>query len=117
MYATIYIYRVPRRNRDAFLRVQKEAGEIYRSYGALADETYASVQVEGKYGCATFPQVLEVGEDEEVFLGLSRFRDRAHHDEVMAEVDKDDRSNELYSGVVTLLDISRVVRGEFERVA
>ena len=117
MYTAVYIYRVPKRNTAAFLRVQKEASEIYKRYGALADETFSLILSEAKYGCAAFPIALDVGEDEEVFLGLSRFLDRAHHDKVMAQVDKDDRINELYSEVIALFDIARVVRGEFECVA
>lgn len=116
MFTSIYIYRVPRKNVDAFLRVQQEAAEIYQRYGALADETFAPVNLEAKYGCMSFGDTLSVGEDEEVFVSLSRFRDRAHHDEVMAQADSDERISELYDEVTTLIDIGRVVRGEFERV-
>jgi uncharacterized protein YbaA (DUF1428 family) len=55
-------------------------------------------------------------EDEELFIGLSRFQDRNHHDEVMAKVDADAQINDLYAEMLTLLDMSRVVRGKFERV-
>ena len=58
---------------------------------------------------------LEVGEDEVLFIGLSRFHDRAHHDRVMAQVDADERIGELYGQVTRLLDVGRVLRGEFER--
>lgn len=114
MYVSVYIYRVPRENVAGFLHVQKEAAAIYQRYGALVDETYGLVPLEAKYGCSTFPQALDVGKGEEVFFGLSRFRDRAHHDEVMAQVDRDERINELYDEVTKLVDVARVVRGEFE---
>ena len=114
MYVSIYIYRVPRENAAAFLDVQKEAAAIYKRHGALVDETYALASLEAKYGCAAFAQALDVEKGEEVFFGLSRFRDRAHHDEVMTQVDGDERINELYDEVTKLLDVGRVVRGEFE---
>lgn len=116
MFTSIYIYRVPKENVDEFVRIQKEAAEIYQRYGALADETYAPVNLEAKYGCVSFSEALDVGEDEEVFIGISRFRDRAHHDQVMSQVDSDSRIGDLYNEVTKLLDIGRVVRGEFERV-
>jgi len=116
MYISLYIYRIPRGNKAAFLRIEKEVSTIYENYGALAVETYTLVSPEVKYGCATFLQVLDVGEDEEVLLGVSRFRDRDHHDEVMTQVDRDDRINELFREAIGLFDISRVVRGEFECV-
>ena len=115
MFTSIYIYRVPRKNVEAFLRVQQEAASIYRRYGALDDETFAPVDLQAKYGCMAFSDAFGVGKDEEVFVGLSRFRDRAHHDQVMAQVDSDDRIGELYDKVMALLDVGRVVRGEFER--
>jgi uncharacterized protein YbaA (DUF1428 family) len=115
MFTSIYIYRVPKENVDAFLRIQQEAAEIYQRYGALADETFAPVDLEAKYGCVPFFKALDVEEDEVIFIGLSRFRDRAHHDQVMSQVDADERIGDLYGQVTKLLDISRVVRGEFER--
>ena len=116
MFTSIYIYRVPRENVDAFLRIQREAAAIYESYGALADETYAPVDLKAKYGCVPIFEALDLGEDKEVFIGISRFRDRAHHDQVMSQVDSDERISDLYNEVTKLLDINRVVRGEFERV-
>jgi len=116
MFTSIYIYRVPCENVEAFLRVQQEAAAIYRRCGAIDDETFAPVNLAAKYGCDSFLSALDVGEGEKVFISLSRFRDRTHHDEVMAQVDSDERIDELYDKVTVLLDLSRVVRGEFERV-
>lgn len=116
MFTSIYVYRVPRQNSEAFLQVQREAAAIYQEYGALDDETFAPVNLESKYGCIAFPGALEVGEDEELFVSLSRFRDRSHHDEVMGLVDADGRIELLYEQVTGLLDVGRVVRGEFQRV-
>ena len=45
MFASIYIYRVPRENLDAFLRVQGEAAAIYRRCGALDDETFGPIDL------------------------------------------------------------------------
>ena len=46
---------------------------------------------------------------------MSHFHSRSHHDEVMSKVDADAGINDLYAEMLTLLDMSRVVRGEFER--
>jgi len=116
MYASIYIYRLPKENVDAFLQIQKEAAEIYQRYGALADETFAPVDLKAKYGCVPIFEALDVEADEEIFIGISRFRNRAHHDRVMSQVDSDERIGQLYGQVTKLLDINRVVRGEFEQV-
>lgn len=116
MFASIYIYRVPRENVKAFLRIQRQAAEIYREYGALDDETFGPVDLEAKYGCGAFANGLALAEGEDVLIGISRFRDQAHHEEVMEQVGSAPRINELYDEVTALLDVGRIVRGEFERV-
>lgn len=84
MFISIYVYRVPRENVDVFLRVQRDIAEIYRRYGANNDETFAPVNLEAKYGCAGFTGAFDIRDGEGVFIGLSSFHDRAHHDTVMA---------------------------------
>ena len=116
MFISIYLYRVPRENVEVFLRVQRDAAEIYRRYGAIDDVTFAPANLEAKYGCDGFTGALDIREGEEVFIGMSSFHDRLHHDTVMEQVDQDERIRELYEEVACLLDVGRVVRGEFERV-
>ena len=116
MFASIYIYRVPRQNVKAFLRIQRQAADIYRAYGALDDETFGPVDLEAKYGCVAFAGGLALAKGEDILVGISRFRDEAHHAEIMKQVDADPRINELYDEVAALLDVGRIVRGEFERV-
>ena len=115
MYTSIYIYRVPRRHVAAFLRVQAAALAIYRAHGALDDATYAPADLAARYGCAGFADAIGCGADEELYLSVSQFRDRAHHDEVMAIVDSDPQIAALYDEVVAVLDVGRIIRGEFER--
>lgn len=115
MYASIYIYRLPRAHLEAFLAVQQAARTIYRRYGAVDDETWTPAQLEAKYGCSAFPALLATTEDEVVVISLSRFHDRAHHDAVMARVDADAEMSALYQTVSQLMAIEAIVRGEFER--
>ncbi len=116
MYTSIYIFRVSKKNVEAFLGIQRKAAKIYKEYGALDDITYATADLKAKYGCAAFGDVLDVSEDEVVLIEISSFRDRAHHDEVMAKVDSDEQVEELYTEVTSLLNVECIVRGEFESV-
>ncbi len=116
MFSSIYIYRVPQSKIDEFLRIQTAAAIIYRRYGALDDETFAPVNLDAKYGCMALYDEIALGPDEQLFISASRFRDRAHHDVVMAQVDNDPEITELYQQITQILDVSRILRGEFERV-
>jgi uncharacterized protein YbaA (DUF1428 family) len=116
VYASIYIYRVPLANVEAFTNVQREALAIYHEHGAIDDATFAPVDLVARYGCIGFEDGVGAAPDERIFVSVSHFRDRAHHDAVMALVDADPRIERLYDEVTRLLDVARVVRGEFERV-
>jgi uncharacterized protein YbaA (DUF1428 family) len=116
MYASIYFFRVPVDRLDAFLRIQREAAEIELGYGALEDATFLAANLERKYGLAGFSDVIPLRRDEVLAIEVARFRDLAHHDAVMARVDVDPRIEALYEELTGLLDVRRLLRGEFERV-
>jgi uncharacterized protein YbaA (DUF1428 family) len=112
----LYIYRVPKENASAFLQIQKEAASLYKKYGALDDETFKPSNLEPKYGCIAFPDALNLKDDERIFFSVTRFHNKSHEDQVMAKVNSDERINDLYDRVTHLIEVNRVVRGEFELV-
>lgn len=116
MYLAIYIYPVRTARVGRFLEIQREAAAICAEHGALDDSTFAPRDLDAKYGCLDMPGAVDLREGEEVFVGISTFRDRAHHDEVMARVDADPRIDELYEAITGLVDVGRIRRGEFARV-
>jgi uncharacterized protein YbaA (DUF1428 family) len=116
MYMSIYVYFVQRENIEPFLKVQRETADIVRRYGALDDATFAEVDLKAKYATIAFGNKFNLNPGEKVFVGVSSFRNREHHDEVMAKVDEDERIDELYRRITTVLDVRRVVRGEFKRL-
>jgi uncharacterized protein YbaA (DUF1428 family) len=115
MYSSIYIYPVPAGREDEFLEIQREALEIYRAAGAIDDATYRPVMVDDRYGCLGFGHAVELRDGERVWISVSFFRDREHHDAVMAHVDADERIDQLFERIQQVVDVGRVVRGEFER--
>jgi len=96
MYVQLYLYPVAKGNVTAFLRIQREASELYKKYGAVDNETFESADLEPKYGCVGFPDATRLKQDETVFFSVTRFRDRSHQEEVMFKVNGDKRINELY---------------------
>jgi len=114
-YTSLYIYSVPNRKIPDFLQIQAAAAKIYVELGALADITFEPQKLEPIYGSLGFRETLQVTEGESIFFSLSTFKDREHHDSVMAQVDRDERILGLYDEICKILDISRIVRGEFSR--
>jgi uncharacterized protein YbaA (DUF1428 family) len=116
MYSSIYVYVVPCECVARFLEIQREAAEICLRYGAIDDLTFAPTNLDAKYGCSPFAGVVPVRPDERLFISVGKFRDRAHHDTVMQRVDRDPRINELNLEIDRILDVSRITRGEFQRI-
>lgn len=115
MHTIVSVYRVAPERVDDFLEIQRAAARIYVEHGALDDETLGAVDLSPRYGCRGFADAFDAGDDA-VLIGLARFRDRAHHDEVMARVNDDPRIDALFEQVSAVVDIGAVALGEFRRV-
>lgn len=100
---------------DEFLRIQKAAAERYIALGALGDETFAPVQGEARYDYLGSFSGMELRENEVLFISMSRFHDKAHHDEVSAVADEDAEINVLFNDLVKIVDIGRITHAEFEQ--
>jgi uncharacterized protein YbaA (DUF1428 family) len=88
---------------------------VWHRAGYPARDTLGAVDVSPRYGCRGFGDAFGAGDDA-VLVGLARFRDRAHHDEVMARVNDDPRIDALFEQVSAVIDIGSVALGEFHRV-
>jgi uncharacterized protein YbaA (DUF1428 family) len=116
MFTSLYFYRVPKENISDFLEIQKSSAEIYKKNGAIEDWTFRPENLNSKYGCSSFLNEISVKGGEELFFSISLFKSKEQHDKVMSLVDKDPEIEKLYNRICGLIDLSRVVRGEFNRL-
>lgn len=116
MYSVLYLYPVQKQSKDRFIEINKEAALIYKEYGAIEDNTFQSTFIESIYGCMGMKTSVNMYENETLMLSISTFNSKHHHDSVMEKVDADQRIIELYNEMIKVIDINRVVRGEFEKV-
>lgn len=116
-YLKLYLYPIQRRHRDEFLEIMREVRDIYQKHGAYGEELFLLHERTSKYGVTGLWEILPTKEDEEIWIGLDRYRDAEHSKEVMKAVDADPEINPLYEGILQLVNSpSRIVRGEFEEV-
>jgi uncharacterized protein YbaA (DUF1428 family) len=116
MFTSVYFCRVPLQNRTQFLEIQRKAAAIYVRHGAIGDWTFGPDNLDSKYGCSSFLTEITTQRGEELFFSLSLFHSRADHDRIMATVDNDPEIAELYLAIGKAIDLSRVIRGEFNRL-
>lgn len=89
-YVDGFVLPVPRANLEAYRQVAQQAGEIWREYGAL--EYVEAVADDVKPGKVTsFPQSVQLKDDEVVVFSWIVYESREHRDRVNEKVMKDPR--------------------------
>jgi uncharacterized protein YbaA (DUF1428 family) len=112
-YVDGFVVPVPTRNIDAYRRMARKAGKIWREHGALeyrecvGDDVHA-----GKV--TSFPRSVKLKPDETVAFSWIVFRSRAHRDRVNAKVMKDPRLADMMDQKAMPFDGKRMFWGGFK---
>ncbi len=114
-YVDGFVLPVPKRNLDAYRRLARKAGKIWREHGAL--EFRECVAEDVKKGKVTsFPQSVKRARNETVVFSWIVFKSRAHRDRVNAKVMKDPRLAEMMDPKAMPFDSKRMIYGGFDVV-
>ena len=112
-YVDGFVQPVPKRNLNAYRRIARKAGKIWREHGAL--EYRECVADDVKTGKVTsFPQSVKRKRNETVVFSWVVFKSRAHRDRVNAKVMKDPRLADMLDPKAMPFDTSRMIYGGFE---
>jgi uncharacterized protein YbaA (DUF1428 family) len=113
-YADGFVLPVSKRNLDAYRRMARKAGKIWREHGALEYRECAADDVPvGKV--ASFPRSVKLKSDETVAFAWIVFKSRAHRDRVNAKVMSDPRLGGMDSKDMPF-DAKRMIYGGFKVV-
>lgn len=89
-YVDGFVLPVPKKNVAAYRKIARQAGKIWREYGALEYiECIADDVKPGKH--TSFPQSVKLKPDETVVFAWIVYKSRAHRDRVNAKVMNDPR--------------------------
>jgi len=112
-YVDGFVVPVPTSNLDAYRRMARKAGKIWKEYGAL--EYVESVADDVKPGKVTsFPQAVKLKPDETVVFSWIVYKSRAHRDAVNAKVMKDPRLAPMMDPKSMPFDGKRMFWGGFK---
>jgi uncharacterized protein YbaA (DUF1428 family) len=112
-YVDGFVLPVPKRNLDAYRRMARKAGKIWREHGAL--EYRECVAEDVKPGDVTsFPQSVALKRGETVVFSWIVFKSRAHRDRVNAKVLKDPRLADSMDPKAMPFDGKRMIYGGFD---
>jgi len=113
-YVDGFVLPVPKRNVNAYRRLARKAGKVWREHGAIEyRECVADDVPAGKV--TSFPRSVKLKDDETVVFAWIVFRSRAHRDRVNAKVMKDPRVTGMDARDMPF-DGKRMIYGGFEVV-
>jgi uncharacterized protein YbaA (DUF1428 family) len=93
-YVDGFIVPVPKKNIDAYMKMSKKAGKLWKEYGALEYRECVADDVKpGKW--TSFPQSVKLKNDEVVIFSWIVYKSRAQRDKINAKVMKDPRLNAM----------------------
>jgi uncharacterized protein YbaA (DUF1428 family) len=111
-YVDGFVLPVPKDNVDAYRRMARKAGKIWREHGALAYHECVADDVDpGKV--TSFPRSVKAKPDETVVFAWIVYKSRAHRDRVNAKVLSDPRLTSEMSAAEMPFDSKRMFWGGF----
>ena len=117
-YVDGFVVPVPRRKLDAYRRMSRKSGKIWREHGALEFKECVADDVPlGKV--TSFPRSVKRKKDETVVFSWITFKSRAHRDRVNKKVMDDPRLAEMMDpeNMKNMpFDAKRMIYGGFEVV-
>ena len=112
-YVDGFLLPVPKKNLEAYARMSRKAGKVWREYGALDYKECAGDDLNVK-GMVPFPRRIRLKPGETVVFSWIVFRSRAHRDQVNAKVMKDPRLAGMMDSKAMPFDLKRMVYGGFK---
>lgn len=117
-HAQIFIYRIPKKNHDAIVQLNKQIKDILPEHGPLHSEFFYLSSTETVMDFVNITETVSAKQDEEeVWVEIQSYRNRNHRDEVMVNMEKDKNCESLYQQYLDLITPgSRTIIGEFSRL-
>jgi uncharacterized protein YbaA (DUF1428 family) len=113
----IYIYRVPKPNREEFLETMRKARDIYRKHGAKGEELFLLTDKTPRYNLTGLWELLCTPEKEDIWIGLDTYADEEDCRNVMKAVDADPDIDPLYKRVVEIVGSAElIIRAPLDKV-
>ena len=112
-----FVYRVPKKNHEAMMQLNKQFADIMRKYGAphlifQLNNTEAPME-----GITNIAKTVSANQDEEVWMELIFYKDRKHRDDVRAKMQNDERCGSLFRQFMDLITPgTNCIIGEFSYI-
>ncbi len=112
-YADGFVLAVPKKSIEAYRRMAKIAGKVWKEHGALDYKECVGDDLAVKFG-VPFTRMMKTKPSETVVFAWIVYKSRAHRDRVNAKVMADPRLAASMDGKSMPFDMKRMVYGGFK---
>ena len=114
-YVDGFVVPVPKKNVEAYRRMARLAGKVWREHGALEYVECVAEDVKpGKW--TSFPQAVKLKPNEVVWFSWIVYKSRKHRDRVIAKAMKDARLAQTMDPKAMPFDGKRMIYGGFTSI-
>ena len=115
-----FVWRIPKKNHDAMVKLQKQFNDILIKHGVLRMEIFQLTNTETYEGCTNIFNTVSANQDEEVWIELQSHRDLKRMDEITSDVMKDEIMHAEGPLIKKFMDLvtpeSGMIMGKFTRL-
>ncbi len=112
-YVDGFVIPVPKKSKQAYMRMARKAGKVWRDHGALDYKECIGDDVKpGKH--TSFPQSVKLKKNEVVWFSWIVYKNRKHRDGVLKKVMKDKRLASMMDPKKMPFDGKRMFYGGFK---
>ena len=116
----LFVWRIPKKNHDAMVKLQKQFNNILIKHGALRVEIFQLTNTDTYDGCTNIFNIVSANQDEEIWIELQSHKDLKLMDEITSEIMEDESMQTEGLLIKQFMDLiapeSGMIMGKFTRL-
>lgn len=116
----LFVWRIPKKNHDAMVKLQKQFNNILIKHGALRVEIFQLTNTDTYDGCTNIFNTVSANQDEEIWIELQSHKDLKLMDEITSEIMEDESMQTEGLLIKQFMDLvapeSGMIMGKFTRL-
>ncbi|MDW0342698.1 MAG: DUF1428 family protein [Nitrososphaeraceae archaeon] len=116
----LFVWRIPKKNHDAMVKLQNQFNDILNKHGALRIEIFQLTNTDTYDGCTNIFNIVSANQDEEIWIELQSHKDLKLMDEITSEIMEDESMQTEGLLIKQFMDLvapeSGMIMGKFTRL-
>lgn len=113
----IFLYRAPKKNYDALVKINKHSHDFFMKHGILKFEVFNLTCRENMMDFVNLSKTVSANDDEDVWLEIQTYRDVKHVEEFTKALEGDKSGDNMYREFMGLITPDSVVHfGDFGKL-